>query len=497
MALAEAIRSTSIGAMFKDNNLKQNDFTLVKQTFDVDKFINGEVDAMSVFVSNQLYILDKLNIKYNIFNPSDYGIYSYDEELFTSKSFVDSNPELVQRFIQATHKGWQYSFEHKEEIVDLIYEKYSQKKSKEALLYEANKTEKLFKLDTFTIGSVVTELVELNAVVYKKLGLVKQDVNLKNILSDYTFNTKTPSKNKEFLTPQERLFLNKHPLLKMHMESNYMPFSNLENNNKYIGYSIEYADIIAKKLGITFTYNKNENWHEAIDRFKSKKIDIIAQMVNTQERQKFTLFSDNYMNYYLGIVIKKSNSHLNSIKKLAFKKVGVVKGYYAESQIKKYYPDVEVVSYNTSKEILKNIRLGTIDAGIDTHNVMQFDINSLFFSELTSIPILDNKHLPKIQEAFGVRKDLPLLHSALQKALKSIDTNTITALKLKWFGHKSLDVVQQNILFTKKELDFLNKNLVLKVGNDKFWPPFDFYEHSKAKGFNVDYLKEIGFKIEI
>ena len=37
----------------------------------VDKFINGEVDAMSIFVTSQPFELDKSGIKYNILNPTN------------------------------------------------------------------------------------------------------------------------------------------------------------------------------------------------------------------------------------------------------------------------------------------------------------------------------------------------------------------------------------------------------------------------------------------
>ena len=37
---------------------------------------------------------------------------------------------MVKDFVDATNKGWEYAFKNKEEIVDLIYNKYSQKNLK-------------------------------------------------------------------------------------------------------------------------------------------------------------------------------------------------------------------------------------------------------------------------------------------------------------------------------------------------------------------------------
>ena len=55
----------------------------------------------------------------------------------------------MNKFVEATNKGWEYAFANKNEIIDLIYNKYSQRKTKEALLYEANKTEEIFKINVF------------------------------------------------------------------------------------------------------------------------------------------------------------------------------------------------------------------------------------------------------------------------------------------------------------------------------------------------------------
>jgi len=53
---------------------------------------------------------------------------------------------------------------------------------------------------------------------------------------------------------------------------------------------------------------------------------------------------------------------------------------------------------------------------------------------------------------------------------------------------------------TEKELLYLQSNPKVKVGNDAAWPPFDFQEEGEAKGYSMDYMREIagiaGFEIE-
>ena len=42
-----------------------------------------------------------------MFWPSDYGIHFYSDTLATTDSLIAQNPELVNRFLRASLKGWQ------------------------------------------------------------------------------------------------------------------------------------------------------------------------------------------------------------------------------------------------------------------------------------------------------------------------------------------------------------------------------------------------------
>ena len=188
MAVDWEMEHTSLGVILKDAGITNSDYTLVNHDFKVDKFVNGEVDAMSVFITSQPYELDKLGIKYNILNPANFGIYSYDVELFTSENIINSDIDKVKNFVEATNKGWEYAFKNKEEIVDLIYNKYTQRKTKESLLFEALQTEKIFKTNVFKIGAIAPELIKLNADMYTNLGLVNKDYDINFILENYYFD---------------------------------------------------------------------------------------------------------------------------------------------------------------------------------------------------------------------------------------------------------------------------------------------------------------------
>ena len=68
MALQWELEHTSLGAMLKDFGINKKNYNLIEHNFNIDKFVSGEVDAMSIFITSQLFELDQLGIKYNVLN---------------------------------------------------------------------------------------------------------------------------------------------------------------------------------------------------------------------------------------------------------------------------------------------------------------------------------------------------------------------------------------------------------------------------------------------
>ena len=362
MATKYEFEQTSLAVMLKESGITQDKYTLVAQDYQVDKFIHGEVDAMSVFKTNQLYYLDKQNIQYNLLNPSDYGIYSYDVELFTSEVFANSNPELIHNFKEATNKGWLYAFKHKEEIAQLIYKKYNSDKSLEALMYEAKHTENLFKTHVFKIGSVIPELIELNAVIYKKLGLVDERINLKQLLNSYIFNHTHDSSNPNEIhfTRAELNYLNAHKTIKIANEMDWAPFDYNEFG-KATGMSIEYIQLLFNKLGLNYSFVNSYTWPELLQKFEKHEIDVMPAFYKSKEREAFTYYTTPYHQGELALYILK-DTKIKQLSELKNKKIGVEAGDASLTMINKYFSDSIIVKSLSSNILFENLLQKKVDA---------------------------------------------------------------------------------------------------------------------------------------
>ena len=88
---------------------------------------------------------------------------------------MKAHPDRVAAFRAASLKGWAYALAHKEATVDLILKTYSAKKSREALLFEAARTDLLVRRDrTVLVGRMLRDWQRI-ATTYRKLGLLADD----------------------------------------------------------------------------------------------------------------------------------------------------------------------------------------------------------------------------------------------------------------------------------------------------------------------------------
>lgn len=107
-------------ALMKKINVDTSKIEEVPLKFDYSEFLSSNVPIAPAFINNQVVIFENQGIDLNIFYPKDYGITSYGYLIITKDSTIKNNPELVQKFVRATAKGWKYALENKEEAVDFV-----------------------------------------------------------------------------------------------------------------------------------------------------------------------------------------------------------------------------------------------------------------------------------------------------------------------------------------------------------------------------------------
>ena len=189
----------TISELFENNNVDIDSIHIVSNNKDLlNKFKNHKIDAKVGYIYDEVYLLDKNNIKFNIINPTDYDYIIYQGELFTNSDFANQNPILVDRFKKATIKGWYYALNHKKEIAKLIHNQYSNK-SMDELLYEAKKMESIIGRYIYPIGYIDKESLKIQF--EQEARELERTINVDKVVNDYVFSFSNPlDLDKEYLS---------------------------------------------------------------------------------------------------------------------------------------------------------------------------------------------------------------------------------------------------------------------------------------------------------
>ena len=478
MLTNSTIGTTSIKAMLVSNGIALDSKNIQAHSFNLNDLINKKTELMGSYVSNEPYILEQKGIEYKIFSPKDEGYDFYSDILFTSSKEISLHPERTERFLKASLKGWQYAFDNIEETVDVILKKYnSQNKTKDALLFEAKKLKELAYYKNEKLGSINVKKFQRIYEIYKIMGKIDNKFDVKEMMYSYV---------KLQLTEEEKSFIKDFHTLKIHNEKSWPPY----NYNEYglpKGYSIDYMNLLANKLGFEVQYVSNFSWNEFLGMIKKKKIDLMLNIVDNDERKQYIDFTQPYAESLPSIYVSHDRDDIQSLKDLEGKIVSIPKGFYTETILTKYFPKIQLKRVTNILDSLEDVAFGKADAAITDLAVANYLINKHGLMTLKAIShIPDERFISKL--SIGVRDDLPILTSILQKGMADIKDEELFSLRDKWFGKKFTPGKKQ-LYFSSQEKEFLQKQKKIKICIDPHWAPYEYINNGVFSGITSDYMR--------
>lgn len=102
-----------LDAVFALNGLEP-DYEFVPIGYDVQALVNGDVDGITAFATNQGLILDEQGVDYTSVSWQDLGLDVYSNMIFVDRTFLEENREQVVAWMRATVMGWEKNAEDPE-----------------------------------------------------------------------------------------------------------------------------------------------------------------------------------------------------------------------------------------------------------------------------------------------------------------------------------------------------------------------------------------------
>ena len=419
-----------------------DDVKLVPHSYSIDDFVEGKVDAMTAFVSNEVAKLDAKHVKYNILDPSNENLYVLQLELITSQKELQEHPKRVERFREASLKGWQYALKHKEEISKIIYEKYSQRNSYIDVLKEAKAVEKLILPYTYSIGSIDKNFLNKQMNMFKKEYKVGADKSL----SGFLIHTQSIAQKINFTKKeQEYILANKQGKKSINLCIQYdqFPLDGFENG-KFVGAMSDVYAKISKKTGLSFHIMTSNSRSDLKEKMDTKSCDLLSIYAQASKYYKTLKATDSIATTHFTLVssIDKSFiSHANFLKdKLIVTQFEVYKTYLHE-----LYPYLQIKVVPNKEEQVRMLLDNEAYALVTLDEQADYIVDKTGYGKLKVNGFI-SKDKP-ILLSIGVQKESPVLYSIIQKSLRSFSKSELTSIFNSWRITRYQSVKDYSLVF--------------------------------------------------
>ena len=409
--------------LFDGYHIDTNRLHFVKHTYNVEDFIqNKNVDAMTAFISDQPYKLDRLGYKYHIINPSDYGAFNLQLELFTSQDELLNHQLRTKKFRDATTKGWEYALAHQDEIVNIIHTKYAPQLSKEDLKEEAKEITKLILPYTYSIGSIDKNFLNRQMEIFKTNYHIVSDKTIDDFLFNSTENLPLN------LTQTEVDYLTKHNNIKVCVRADQFPYDGY-TEHAYTGVMADIFKIVAKDLDIKFTPIVSESSQELSLKLQKNECQLVSLVPTVNNPFLDISPTKPLIRSYFTLIGKLDKSFIQDPSMLREKKLLVQFPSYKQHLLK-LYPYLDIRVEPDTNKMIKKLLADEVFAVVDLDLKADYLVDNYGYGKLKINGFLAKEK--SIDLSMGVQKDQLILFSILQKELASISTKQIDNIENNW-----------------------------------------------------------------
>jgi diguanylate cyclase (GGDEF)-like protein len=175
---------TEIFAYLQREHVPVERLQLVQHDYSVDTLVQGRVDALAGYETDESYYLQQSGGQYRQFTPRSSGVDFYGDTLFTTRAMVTGHPEWAEAFRAASLRGWEYALAHQEEIAELIHAKYAPDLPVEKLRFEAERMLPLVRSDLVELGHTHIGRWQHIFEVYRELDLAPggADIDMRGLI---------------------------------------------------------------------------------------------------------------------------------------------------------------------------------------------------------------------------------------------------------------------------------------------------------------------------
>ncbi len=245
------------------------------------------------------------------------------------------------------------------------------------------------------------------------------------------------------LTSDETVWLADHSVIKVSVDPTTAPIEMIDENGEISGIAGDFLKVIEAKLNIKFQWANSGSFIEALEKVRSGEAQMMSAMGFTEQRKEEFILTEKYFTTTYMIFAREGAPIYGNVEGLANQKLVQVKGYTINDWRATNYPNLDVVTAGSINEALKMVSLGQVDAFIGDIMTTSYYISKGGFVNI--VVVGETEYAGGV--FMGIRKDLPLLASVIQKAMNSISELEKTEISRKWLSLKIENKVNYQLVW--------------------------------------------------
>jgi PAS domain S-box-containing protein len=218
----------------------------------------------------------------------------------------------------------------------------------------------------------------------------------------------------------------------------YQPYAYQEDSGRMGGLAGDYMRLLEERLDCAFQVREYESFAGLLAAAREREVDMVPFAVAAEERQAYLDFTAPFYTISDRILTRTDRTGTLTLDDLSGVRTGIIQGYVLQARLEVERPDIILVPYPNELEAVRSLSFGDIevllaDSGAVLPYMQREGINNVRVAGDTGI---------EDYQAIGIRKDWPLLTSAIDKGLASISAEEKRSIERRWLNLSGVDPIE-------------------------------------------------------
>ncbi|WP_082341432.1 transporter substrate-binding domain-containing protein [Pseudomonas sp. P1.31] len=238
-----------------------------------------------------------------------------------------------------------------------------------------------------------------------------------------------PGEHRLQLSTTEQQWLSRHPTVRVLIDDSLLPFTYLDEQNRFRGLSADVLDNVSQRTGLKFEIKTVHSREDQVAALNRGDADMLAAFSSGQDQGLGLSFTRPYFTTSFVLLTKNSVSSPGTLDQLAGQTVAFTDDRYLRSFLTEHYPAIHIVETDNATQALAMVANGQAQAAISSLISARYLLSRDFKERLK---ITSTVGTSRSQIAFATIPDELELNSILNKALLSIPPGEMDTLAERW-----------------------------------------------------------------